>query len=99
MPPDEDMTRKPQVIKVDSLGQSSSKCHLGKEDQGIENHLQGLGGPMTRARSKKAKEALNKLVASLIEEMSIDGPKISEQSPKQDDIKDKVVLCIKSDDY
>jgi len=32
--------------------------------------LQGLGGQMTRACAKKAKEALNKMVATSIEEKS-----------------------------
>lgn len=29
--------------------------------------LKGLGGPMTRARTKKAKEALNQMMTTLIE--------------------------------
>ena len=32
-----------------------------------QHPMQGLGGPMTRARAKKSQEALNQLVNSLLE--------------------------------
>ena len=40
--------------------------------------LQGLGGPMTRARAKKAKEALNNFVATVFEV----GSSLEELKPK-----------------
>ena len=39
-----------------------------KPKEGSKDDLQGLGGPMTRARTKRAKEALNQLVAYLNKE-------------------------------
>jgi len=46
--------------------------------------IQGLGGPMTRARTKKAKEALTQLVA-----------KVLESKPTLESMEDKMVMCIK----
>ena len=45
--------------------------------------LEGLRGPMTRARSKKAKEALNNFVATLFE-----------ASPSLEEPKPKMVNCL-----
>ena len=49
-----------------------------KSKEGNMDDLQGLGGPMTRARAKKAKEALNNFVATLFEV----GPNLEELKPK-----------------
>ena len=49
--------------------------------------LQGLGGPMTRARTKKAKEALKQLLTS-----------IHEDELKIEDLEPKVIICIKADE-
>jgi hypothetical protein len=40
--------------------------------------IQGLGGPMTRAKAKKAKEALNLLVTTLLET----SPSLKEEETK-----------------
>ena len=40
--------------------------------------LNGLGGPMTRARTKKAQEALNQLLISILKEE----PKVDDIEPK-----------------
>ena len=45
--------------------------------------LEGLGGPMTRARTRKAKEALHQVLAASIEV----GPTLEELKPK-------IVHCI-----
>ncbi|RHN46144.1 hypothetical protein MtrunA17_Chr7g0239031 [Medicago truncatula] len=46
--------------------------------------IQGLGGPMTRARTKKVKEALTQLMA-----------KVLEFKPTLESMEDKMVMCIK----
>ncbi|KEH16925.1 hypothetical protein MTR_0065s0070 [Medicago truncatula] len=46
--------------------------------------IQGLGGPMTRSRTKKVKEALTQLVA-----------KVLEFKPTLESMEDKMVMCIK----
>jgi len=61
----------------------------GGDDEGIIVHdtsasIQGLGGPMTRARAKKAKEALNQLVA-----------KVLEFKPTLGSMEGRMVMCIK----
>jgi len=58
-------------------------------DEGIVVHdtsasIQGLGGPMTRARTKKAKETLTQLVA-----------KVLEFKPTLESTEGKMVMCIK----
>ena len=58
-------------------------------DEGIIVHdtsasIQGLGGPMTRARAKKAKEALTQLVA-----------KVLESKPTLGSMEGRMVMCIK----
>ncbi|RHN60069.1 hypothetical protein MtrunA17_Chr4g0021191 [Medicago truncatula] len=58
-------------------------------DEGMVVHdtsasIQGLGGPMTRSRTKKAKEALIQLVA-----------KVLESKPTLESMEDKMVMCIK----
>jgi len=50
----------------------SNPLQEGGDDEGIivqdiSQAIQGLGGPMTRARAKKAREALNKMVTTMIE--------------------------------
>lgn len=51
-----------------NLRTNSSQEGGNDEDigEGVSEGIQGLGGPMTRARAKKAKEALNQNVANLI---------------------------------
>ncbi len=61
----------------------------GGDDEGIIVHdtsasIQGLGGPMTRARAKKAKEALTQLVA-----------KVLESKPTLGSMEGRMVMCIK----
>lgn len=61
----------------------------GGDDEGMVVHdtsasIQGLGGPMTRSRTKKAKEALTQLVA-----------KVLESKPTLESMEDKMVMCIK----
>ncbi|KEH22826.1 hypothetical protein MTR_7g059155 [Medicago truncatula] len=58
-------------------------------DEGMVVHdtsasIQGLGGPITRARTKKAKEALTQLMA-----------KVLESKPTLESMDDKMVMCIK----
>jgi len=59
-------------LHIDEIMEGSKSKEYNKDE------LQGLGGPMTRARSKKAKEALNKLVAFLFEAC----PSLEELQPK-----------------
>jgi hypothetical protein len=47
---------------------------IGKDQEA----LQGLGGPMTRARARKAKEALQQVLTTIFEE----GSKLEEEKPK-----------------
>ena len=70
------MSVKSQSLSDEDIGRGTTK------EGSIEN-LQSLGAPMTRARSKKVKEAQNNLVSSLVEA----GP-----SPKE--LKPKMVNCL-----
>jgi hypothetical protein len=47
---------------------------IGKDQEA----LQGLGRPMTRAKTTKAKEALKQVLKTIFE----DGPKLEEEKPK-----------------
>lgn len=63
--------------------------NISHTDEGMVVHdtsasIQGLGGPMTRSRTKKAKEALTQLVA-----------KVLESKPTLESMEDKMVMCIK----
>lgn len=60
----------------------SNSLKEGGDDEDIRSKddeaLQGLGGPMTRARAKRAKDALNQVVTTLIKAT----PKIEANEPK-----------------
>ena len=63
-------------------------CLEGKTDEDMtkskgKDPLEGLGGPMTRARARKAKEALQQVLSILFE-----------YKPKFQGEKSKVVSCI-----
>lgn len=78
-----------------NLRTNSSQEGGNDEDigEGVSEGIQGLGGPMTRARAKKAKEALNQNVANLIKGGSkIDGPKCDVKEPKLN-------CCIQIEDH
>ena len=64
----------------------------GVMEAGMED-IKGLGGPMTRARAKKAKEALKQMVANLIKRASkIEGPKCDVEEAK-------LICCIQNEDH
>ena len=54
-----------------------------KPKEGNKDDLQGLGGPMTRARAKRAKEALNQFVIYLNKEaLTLEGLGHKGEEPK-----------------
>ena len=64
-------------------GGNDEDMEESKPKEGSKDELQGLGGPMTRLRSKKAKEALNNFVVTLLE-----------ASPSLEELKPKIVNCL-----
>ena len=64
-------------IQRDTIGDEDMTKSKGKDP------LEGLGGPMTRARARKAKEALQQVLSILFE-----------YKPKFQGEKSKVVSCI-----
>ena len=52
-----------ELREVDGRDDVMGKRHVDKQDP-----LQGIGGPMTRARTRRVKEALNGLITQIQEE-------------------------------
>lgn len=73
-------------LRTNSIQEGGNDENIGgcTKKEGCMEDLEGLGGPMTRSKSKKTKEALNKVISGLVETKFI-----------QEEHKDpKLVQCI-----
>ena len=73
----------PLFFKISATFFFDTKCDEDMTKSKGKDPLEGLGGPMTRARARKAKEALQQVLSILFE-----------YKPKFQGEKSKVVSCI-----
>ncbi|KAK7376004.1 hypothetical protein VNO78_35080 [Psophocarpus tetragonolobus] len=69
----------------DAIDLGTNPLQEGGSDEDIK--LEGLGGPMTRARTRRAKEAIQQVLAALLQ-----------KEPNNEEIKFKIVNCLRTEE-